>query len=511
MAKSLMVVGTSSHVGKSILVTALCRIMRQDGFLVAPFKVQNMSRNSAVTPEGLELSRAQAVQAEAAQTPVSVHMNPILLKPMNGHISQVVVQGRVHSHQAALSYMHAEKGDLWRVATESYQYLAERYSVIVLEGAGSPVEMNLKAHDLTNMRAAKMADAAVLLVADIERGGVFASVIGTLDLLEPDERVRIAGIVINKFRGDPTLFDDGVRFLEEKTGIPVLGVMPYVPEIGIDEEDSLGLTSPRYQLSSANGARIAIVPLPHLANFTDVDALFLETDMVPFFCRTPEDLAKADAVIIPGTKNTMEDLMWLKSRGWATALEKVQRRGCPILGICGGYQMLGEVVCDPEGLESMQSEVTGLGWLPMKTTLVSPKRTVWVKGRLVDAWGGHSVSGYEIHMGRSQSTGNVLPLAEVHSADDDTAHQEGFVTNDGKIVGTYLHGILDNPGFRDQWLNQVRQAVGLAAPESNRSPVSMQDVREQAYDRLATMVRGHLQMDMVYHAMGIERHDPILD
>lgn len=485
------------------MVTALCRIFRQDGWNVAPFKVQNMSRNSAVTPDGLEISRAQAVQAEAAGIPANAHMNPILLKPTDGRSSQVIVQGRVHSNQPASLYMHAEKADLWRAATKSFQYLAERHSVIVLEGAGSPVEMNLKNHDLTNMKAAEMADAAVLLVADIERGGVFASVIGTLDLLEPRERARVAGIIINKFRGDPALFEDGVRIIEERTGIPVLGVLPYLPDLGIDEEDSLGLTAPRYRERSSAGIRIAIVSLPHLANFTDVDALFLEQDIVPFFCRMPDELARADAVIIPGTKNTMEDLAWLQSRGWVAALQTIKDRGCPVLGICGGYQMLGEVVRDPEGLESTQSEIAGLGWLPIATTLMSPKRTVWVKGHLSDAWGGHPVAGYEIHMGRSQPIRDVSPLAEVLSLDGAILRREGSVTDDKQIVGTYLHGILDNPGFRDQWLNRVRQTVGMEPRERTTEPMSMQDLREEAYDRLATMVRGHLQLDVIYQAMGL--------
>lgn len=500
MAKSVMVMGTSSHVGKSILVTALCRILRQDGWVVSPFKVQNMSRNSSVTAEGLELSRAQAVQAEAAKTPPSAHMNPILLKPMDGRASQVIVQGRVHSNQPASSYMHAEKADLWQAAIESYQYLAERYAVIVLEGAGSPVEMNLKAHDLTNMKAAEMANAPVLLVADIERGGVFASIIGTLNLLEPHERKRVCGIVINKFRGDPTLFDDGIRFLEENTGIPVLGVLPYLPDLGVDEEDSLGLTSPRYRSTAKAGARVAIIPLPHLANFADVDALFLEPDIVPFFCRTPDDLQAADAAIIPGTKNTMDDLVWLKTHGWADALGRLRSLGGPVLGICGGYQMLGTSVRDPDGLESMQREVLGLGWLPIETTLAAPKRTVWVRGHLSESWGGHSIAGYEIHMGRSYRTDDIRALAEVREGEGEPTHLEGAVSGDKNVVGTYLHGILDNLGFRAAWLNHVRHTVGLPQGVSG---ISMEEVHEEAYERLATMVRGHLRLDLVYQAMGL--------
>lgn len=500
MATSVMVMGTSSHVGKSVLATALCRIFRQDGYRVAPFKVQNMSRNSAVTPDGLEMSRAQAVQAEAAGVPPNAHMNPILLKPTDGHSSQVVVQGQVYGHDSAAAYMRSSKEELWRAAEESFHYLSERFAVIVMEGAGSPVEMNLKAHDLANMRAAEMADAAVVLVGDIERGGVFASVIGTLDLLEPRERARVVGIVINKFRGDTTLFDDGVRFLEARTGIPVLGVIPYLPDLAIDEEDSMGLASPRYGPRGTGGLRIAIVPLPHIANFTDVDALFWESDVDPFFCRIPEDLRDADAVIIPGTKNTMEDLAWLHAGGWSDVLQHARSRGRPILGICGGYQMLGQVVRDPEAFESHRAEVPGLGWIPVETTLVSPKRTVWVEGRLADPRTPIPIKGYEIHMGRTIPVGNMAPLAVVRAVGEAEWQPDGVVLEDMTVVGTYLHGILDNQGFRELWLNQVRQRAGV---DPMRSALSMAALHDRAYDRLATAVRGHLRLDRLYAAMGL--------
>ncbi|MDA8206075.1 MAG: cobyric acid synthase [Thermaerobacter sp.] len=502
MVKSVMVMGTSSHVGKSVLATALCRILRQDGYRVAPFKVQNMSRNSAVTPKGLEISRAQAVQAEAAGVQPNEHMNPILLKPTDGQSLQIVVQGRVYSHDSAGSYMRSDKEALWRAAKESFHYLAERFSVIVMEGAGSPVEMNLKAHDLANMRAAEMANATVVLVADIERGGVFASIIGTLALLAPQERARVAGVIVNKFHGDPTLFDDGVQFLQQRTGIPVLGVIPYLPDLGIDEEDSLGLAAPRYQRRrDTGGIRVGIVPLPHLANFTDVDALFWETDVDPFFCRVPGDLLAAEAVIIPGTKNTMEDLAWLHAVGWTEALERVREQGRPILGICGGYQMLGRVVRDPDALESSRREVAGLGWLPIETTLASPKRTAWVQGHLAGPWAGVPVKGYEIHMGRTDSIGNVAPLASVRAAGEEEWRSDGVVTDDMKVIGTYLHGILDNQGFRELWLNHVRQRAGVG-PAS--AVLSITALRNHAYNRLATAIRGHLRLDLLYASMGLD-------
>lgn len=501
LANSVMVMGTSSHVGKSVMATALCRIFYQDGYRVAPFKVQNMSRNSAVTPEGLEISRAQATQAEAAGVPPNVHMNPILLKPTDGRSSQVIVQGRVYADQSAASYMRSDKVELWRAAQESFRCLSERFTVIVMEGAGSPVEMNLKARDLANMRAAEMADAAVILVADIERGGVFASIIGTLALLEPAERSRVVGFVINKFRGDTTLFDDGVRFLEERTGIPVLGVIPYLPDLAIDEEDSLGLDAPRYGPRDTGGLRIGIVPLPHIANFSDVDALFWEPDVDPFFGRTPDDLRDADAIVVPGTKNTMDDLAWLHATGWSDALIRARSQGRPILGICGGYQMLGQVVRDPDAFESHRSEVPGLGWAAMETTLVSPKRTVWVEGRLAGPWASIAVKGYEIHMGRTIVSGDTVPLATVRAGDEREWRSDGIVLDDFAVVGTYLHGILDNSGFRELWLNQVRRRSGR---DPQRSTVSVDVLRERAYDRLATVVRGHLRLDLLYAAMRLD-------
>jgi len=498
MTVSVMVMGTASHVGKSTLAAALCRIFKQDGYAVAPFKVQNMSRNSAVTPDGLEISRAQAVQAEAAGIPPSVHMNPILLKPTDYHSSQVIVHGRVQSQASAGRYMRSDKAALWAAAVQSFQYLAERFSLIVMEGAGSPVEMNLKAHDLTNMRAAELADARVVLVGDIERGGVFASVLGTLDLMTPAERARVVGIVINKFRGDPTLFDDGVAFLEERSGIPVLGVLPYLPHLDIGEEDSLGLDAPRYAPRGGRALRVGVVPWPHLANFTDLDPLFWEPDVDPFFCRSPEDLAQAAAVILPGTNNTMRDLSWMHAKGWVPALNAVMSSGRPILGICGGYQMMGQVVADPLHLESEAAAVPGLGWLPIETTLTAPKRTTWVEGHLASSAAPVVVKGYEIHMGRTRALAPVAPLATVQAPDEPGPRLEGAVS--ANLTGTYLHGVLDNDGFRALWLREVRNQAGPLEPTVAVSAAAM---REEAYDRLATAVRGHLRLSTLYAALGL--------
>lgn len=504
-----MVMGTASHVGKSVFVAALCRIFRQDGYKVSPFKAQNMSRNSAVTPDGREISRAQAMQAEAAGIPPHVDMNPILLKPTNFNTSQVVVRGRVWRKESARQYMWGEKRDLWEEVVRSYQSLDQQFDIVVLEGAGSPVELNLKARDIANMRVAELVDAPVILVADIERGGVFASVVGTVSLLNPSERARLRGIVINKFRGDPALFEDGVRILEERTGIPVLGVIPYIPDLWIDEEDSMGVDASRYRSAPQGDVRVAIVLLPHMANFTDFDPLFWDSEVDAFFARRPHEVAGVDAVILPGTKNTLEDLAWLHASGWASALQRLREQGCPVLGICGGYQMLGQVVRDPTGLESSRRAVEGLGWLDMETTLVSPKTTTRVSGYLQGAGAGISVSGYEIHMGQATWRGGRYPaLAHVRAAGEQTWRDEGVVLGNMDVIGTYLHGIFDDGGFRHLWLAHVRERKGIGRP--SRPPVSMAVIKEGTYDRLAAVVRAHLALAELYHIMGLADDPPRL-
>ncbi|MDQ0188948.1 cobyric acid synthase [Alicyclobacillus cycloheptanicus] len=501
-AKSILLAGTSSNVGKSVLATALCRIFYQDGFRVAPFKAQNMSLNSAATPCGREIGRAQAVQAEACGIEPNEHMNPVLLKPSGPSTSQVVLQGRVYGTQSAAAYMRDAKREIWQAVVESFRFLQERFEVIVMEGAGSPVEMNLKARDIANLRAAEMADAVVYLVADIDRGGVFASVVGTLQLLTPEERARVQGIIINKFRGDPDLFKDGVTLMEAYTGVPVLGVIPFLPDLGIDEEDSLALASERYRRPAPSPDRgdaggdelpIAMIQLPHLANFTDVDPLFLEPGVRPYFCKRPEELAGAHAIVLPGTKNTMRDLTWLRAQGWLAALESARRRGVFILAICGGYQMLGQAVHDEHHLESDVDVQAGLGWIPAVTHLAAEKRTVLVRGRLQGPYAGISVEGYEIHMGVTTFAGPHTPFAVL--SEPSANQQDGVVLEAGKVIGTYLHGIFHNDAFRHAWLQGIREAAGLAeAPGA----VSVRDVRTAAYDRLAAVVRKHLDMDTVY-------------
>ncbi|CCQ97746.1 Cobyric acid synthase [[Clostridium] ultunense Esp] len=506
MSKNLMVVGTASNVGKSILVTALCRIFAQDGFRVAPFKAQNMSLNSAATPSGREIGRAQAAQAEAAGVLANEHMNPVLLKPMHGMRTQIILQGRLYEAVTARDYFHNQKQALWEAVVDSFRFLSERYEIIVMEGAGSPVEMNLKPYEIANMRAAEMADAAVILVADIERGGVFASVVGTLHLLEPYERARVRGIVINKFRGDPALFDDGVRWLEKFTGIPILGVLPYIENLGIDEEDSMGLESTRYKNLKMEKHRqqelvqIAIVQLPHMANFTDFDPLFLEEGVHVYFCEKPQEIKQAHAVILPGTKNTMVDLLWLKENGWVTPLLDARREGKLMVGICGGYQMLGQKILDPDHRESEISEMDGLGFFDTITKICAEKRTVLVEGTLLGKYEGLDVAGYEIHMGITEYGSESQPFAHVKEWNEKKLRAEGNLSRDGLVIGTYLHGILHNDRFRNALLSEIRERHRLPPQASTGS---MAQIRADSYDRLAEIVRQHLDVRKIYHMLGV--------
>ncbi len=538
MARNLMFVGTASNVGKSVICTAMCRILHRDGYRVAPFKSQNMSLNSAVTPSGREIGRAQAVQAEACGILPNEHMNPVLLKPMGGMRSQIILQGRVYDTRSARDYFLDCKEEIWEAVLESHRFLAERYDVIVIEGAGSPVEMNLKSQEIVNMRTAEMANASVILVADIDRGGVFASVVGTLQLLEPHERARVKGVIVNKFRGDPGLFEEGRRLLEEYAGVPVLGVVPFIQDLGIDEEDSVGLQSDRYRISGHSSAdldlstdrrtdspagshagshadspadshggspadsradfgslRIAIVDVPHIANFTDFDPLFLEPYVQAYFCRKPEDMRGADAVILPGTKSSMGDLEWLWATGWAAALREAQADGVWLFGVCGGYQMLGSRVCDPHHQESNVAEYPGLGLLDSVTTLFPEKVTVLVEGELSGNFTGVAVQGYEIHMGHTMHGAARRPFAQTRRLSDPGRRMEGAVSTDGRTIGTYLHGIFHNDAFRTAWLNRIRSAKGM--PDQAVS-VRAQETRDAAYDRLETVIREHLDLDYIY-------------
>jgi len=493
-----MVQGTGTYVGKSLITTALCRIFRQDGFKVAPFKAQNMSLNSAATPDGLEISRAQFVQAEACEIPPSADMNPVLLKPMGEMECQVVLCGKPIATVRAREYSKL-KPLLWKAVCESLLRLKERFDIVVIEGAGSPAEVNLREEDIANMRVAKAAKAPVLLVGDIDKGGVLAWIVGTIELLPEDERRLVKGLVINKFRGDIELLKPGLKFLEDRTGKPVLGVVPYIEDIKIQEEDSVALELPKR--GGKGEVRVAIVRLPHISNFTDFEPLEAEQDVSLFYVNSPEELEKADIIILPGTKNTIRDLIWLRERGFARKLLEARKKGKLIIGICGGFQMLGKRIIDPFGVESERGEIKGLGFLEAVTVFEKKKATYQVRGEVVADLPfirrGEQVRGYEIHMGRTEGERFVFRLTRSTGG----SVYDGMISGDGLVFGTYLHGIFDEPNFRRGVLNFVRRRKGLRPIEPKG--VNPRVEREREYDRLARIVRRSLDIKAIYRMMGL--------
>jgi adenosylcobyric acid synthase len=513
-ARAIMVLGTGSHVGKSLLTAALCRIFAQQGHRVAPFKSQNMSLNSAATVEGLEIGRAQALQAEAAGVAASVHMNPILIKPSGDTSSQVVVCGKIWGRVTASDYHQRRVKELLPVVRESYEALASQYDVIILEGAGSPAEINLKRHDIANMRMAEMADARCLLVGDIDRGGVFASLLGTLELLDPEERERIRGFAVNKFRGDANLLKPGIRMIEERMGKPCIGVVPYLHSLMLEEEDSLGLpaaTQTRWgrdtlsDRASDRPLRIAVIALPSFSNFTDFDSLRAEPSALVLFCRTAEAIAQADVVILPGSKQTVDDLLWMREQKLDVAVQRYAQTGLAV-GICGGMQMLGEVITDPHGIEHGGS-AAGLGLLPIQTIMQADKVTRNVTGNMVarSLFGqpivDSVVSGYEIHIGRTIYQAGAMPFAilssNVRSVDD---HNDGCLSTDTRFFGTYLHGLFDDDGFRHQFLRAARAFHTLGPPDEL---YPWKQLRQESLNRLAREVEKALHMETIFGWVGL--------
>lgn len=491
-AKTLMILGTHSNAGKSILVTALCRIFAQEGYRVAPFKAQNMALNAGVTPEGHEIGRATIAQAEAAGVPAHVDMNPILLKPEGHRRSQVVLDGRAYTHIDAGNW-HSLKPLLWGHVTTALDRLRTRTDLVIMEGAGSPVEINLKEGDIVNMRVARYARAPVLLVGDIDRGGVFAALVGTMVLLEPDERALVKAFVINKFRGDMSLLGEGLRMLQKRAfNTPTLGVIPYLPAIGIAAEDSVALDSPlppKEATDSSPLVDIAVIRLPRLSNFDDFDPLAAEQGVQVRFVERPADLARPAAVILPGSKMTLLDLDWLRQSGLAERILELAAMEVPVVGICGGYQMLGKTLADPDGVEAAPgTETPGLGLLPVHTIFTGDKRTVQVQATLQAQTGplaqlhGAPISGYEIHMGRSRpAEPTVVSLCRIGQSGN--WHADGALSANGLIWGTYLHGIFDNDALRHAWLSSLGwQEQGQLFD------------RQLAYNRLADHVRAHLDM-----------------
>lgn len=481
----VMFAGTGSDVGKSVLAAAFCRIFLQDGYRPAPFKAQNMALNSFVTADGLEIGRAQAVQAEAAGIPCESDMNPVLLKPSSDRTSQVVLNGRAAGNRSAWEYFRGAGHEALReAACRAYDRLAARFNPVVLEGAGSISELNLREKDFVNLPMAAYAGARVVLVADIDRGGVFASVYGSIMLQPEEDRRRICGLIVNKFRGDLRLFDEGRRMLEELCGVPVLGVVPCFRDIHIEEEDSVSLASKRIA-AEAGRVNIAVVLLRHLSNFTDFAVLEQDPRVHLYYTNNVEELLKADVIILPGSKSTLDDLSELRRNGCAQAVVKAHRAGAQVIGICGGYQMLGREVCDPQGVEGSITRLPGLGLLPIRTEMADEKVTRQTRFRLIGS--DEECCGYEIHMGRTELLAGVQPLARTERGDEEGCLAAG-------VVGTYLHGILDNSPFIER----------ILAPYADRLTERRFDYaafKEEQYDRLADHVRRYVDVERLYNLL----------
>ncbi len=498
MAKTIMIQGTMSNAGKSLLTAGLCRIFRQDGYRVAPFKSQNMALNSYITSEGLEMGRAQVMQAEAAGIEPSVLMNPILLKPTNDTGSQVIVNGEVLGTLFARDYFKYNK-NLVPDIMKAFRALAEKNDIIVIEGAGSPAEINLKTDDIVNMGMAKMADAPVLLAGDIDRGGVFAQLYGTVELLEPEERNRIRGLIINKFRGDKTILDPGIEMLEEKCGIPVVGVAPYL-DIQVEDEDSL---TERFDRGQETGLiDIAVIRIPRISNFTDFNPLESIPGVSLRYVKHTSDLKNPDVIILPGTKNTMEDLRWLRESGMEALILKAADRGTLIFGICGGYQMLGETLSDPHGVEAGGS-MRGMGLLPMDTIFAEKKTRTQVTGRFLDLDGDYETlsevefTGYEIHMGDSVRRNPAKPCTSVRDEVMGKEKTEGTFTRN--VCGTYVHGIFDKEETALALIRAAGKKKGVDV--SRMEGVDFASFKEQQYDILAAELRKHLDMKKIYEIL----------
>ena len=486
MAKNIMIQGTMSNAGKSLLCAGLCRILKQEGYRVAPFKSQNMALNSFITKDGGEMGRAQVVQAEAAGIEPDVRMNPILLKPTTDVGSQVIVAGQVQGNMRAMEY-YRRKRDYIPAILEAYNSLASEYDIIVIEGAGSPAEINLKQEDIVNMGLAKLVDAPVLLVGDIDRGGVFAQLYGTVALLEKDERARIKGTIVNKFRGDRAILEPGIRILEELCGVPVAGVIPYT-HVDIDDEDSL--TERFSQTTERKLLDIAVIRLPRISNFTDFAPFERYGNVSLRYVERVADLHGPDMILIPGTKSTIADLKWLRQSGMEATVLKAASAGTPVFGICGGYQMLGRSVCDPDQVEAAETtRIQGLGLLDMDTVFRGEKVQTQVSGTFAGVTGllsglnGMEYTGYEIHMGRSQE--KLLPLQGT-----------------GNVYGSYIHGIFDAPGVSDEILRAICAKKGL--DYAALGTFDLREYKERQYDMLADAVRGGLDMELVHRIINRE-------
>ena len=486
-APCLAILGTGSEVGKSVVATALCRYFVDRGIRTAPYKAQNMSNNSGVTPEGLEMGRAQIVQAEAAKIPPHVDMNPILLKPAGDMGSQVVLFGKAIADSMAREYRQ-NKDVLFSKACEALERLRENFDLIIMEGAGSCAEVNLAAGDIVNLPMAEYADAPVILVSDIRRGGVFAQIVGTLACLPIKQQDRIKGFIINRFQGDISLFEDGAQWIEERTGKKVFGVIPWYNHIRIEAEDAVAIENPVDESRREPGASaIAVIRLPHISNFTDFDPLLDLKGLDVVFIEKPRDISYFKAIVLPGSKNTRWDLHWLKDTGWEHIIKEYARAGGHILGICGGYQMMGRLVHDTEGLEGPPGTTTGLDLLPVETRLKSPKTTT----RTRFFWKNIQGEGYEIHMGETKrfSGNHLFNIRERNQRP--CIGEDGCISNDLRLMGTYLHGVFDSPAITRKWLKTIG-LEHLEVPDKNRFKA-----KDNTYDLLTSHFERHMDMDAV--------------
>lgn len=493
--QAVMFQGTASDAGKSWLAAAVCRILANRGMKVAPFKSQNMALNSFITDKGDEMGRAQVYQAEAARVSPDVRMNPILLKPSTDKDSQVIVMGKVLADMDAASY-YKFKPQLIPQIMKAYNGLAAENDAVILEGAGSPAEINLNDNDIVNMGMARMADAPVILVADIDKGGVFASIYGTIKLMPKEDQQRIKGIIINKFRGDKTLLESGNKMIEKLTGVPVIGVLP-MSDIDIDEEDSVSLTRKPRRKNANKALDVAVIDLDKISNFTDVHSLKIQPDVSVRYVLKADELGTPDLLILPGSKNTNEDLAALKKNGLAKAILRAHADGSMVVGICGGYQILGRMLHDPEGIESPIKEQEGLGLLDTETIFNEQKTTTQAVAKRQN----YLLKGYEIHMGATKLGLNATPFSIIQETNGQEEHREdGAVNNDGTVMGTYLHGIFDNPYWTRHLLNKIRVAKGLA-PLVNTN-VSISRYKDQQYEKLAHLFEGNVDMgkfDQILH------------
>ena len=506
-AKCIMVQGTASSVGKSLITAGLCRVFKQDGLRVAPFKSQNMALNSFITREGKEMGRAQVVQAEAAGIEPSVNMNPVLLKPTTDKKAQVIIKGEVYGNMSAVEY-HNFKPRLADMVKEVYNSLAEENDIIVIEGAGSPAEINLRENDIVNMGMAEIADAPVILVGDIDKGGVFASLAGTMLLLTEPEKARVKGVIINKFRGDIEILKPGIKMLEDIIKIPVLGVLPYT-RLNIEDEDSLAERFTRNRSEAAAEIDVVVVKLPHISNFTDFNALENLNGVRVRYVNDAAAVGNPDLVILPGSKNTIEDFLFVRKSGLEEEIRRLHAGGAVVFGICGGYQMLGMEINDPLHTESNLEKIDGMGLLNMKTVFREKKVTTQVNavisgcGGIIEGLEGCSITGYEIHMGVTEYMDGTIPYLTIDRVfDRESSIIDGVRNTDGTVFGSYIHGIFDRMEFTKGVINNIRRKKGLAVIDD--SCTSFRDYKESQYDALAEIIRSNLDMGAIYGILGRE-------